>query len=315
MEDGFSFILHPSSFILHPSTFNLGLMTPLESLVSQATGIPFHLAGEQRAGGGCINEASILTGSDGRRFFVKRNRVSLADMFAAEAEGLEALTEANSIRVPRPVCHGLEDSRSFLVMEALELGGRLDAARFGEALARMHRYTAEQFGWHRDNTIGATPQPNAWREDWLDFWREQRLGHQIRLAQQRGCGSALVSAVQAVMDALSGFFNGYRPVASVLHGDLWSGNWDADREGNPVIYDPAVYFGDRETDLAMTELFGGPGQRFYDAYHATWPLDAGYRVRKDLYNLYHLLNHYNLFGGGYAGQSERLAQRLLSEVR
>jgi fructosamine-3-kinase len=236
-------------------------------------------------------------------------------MFTAEAEGLEALAEAQAIRVPRPLCHGVEASRGFLVMELLELGGRLDPAVFGLQLAQMHRHTAERFGWHRDNTIGATPQVNTWREDWIGFWREQRLGFQMDLAAQRGAGRGFQDAVRRLMEALPVFFDGYNPAPSVLHGDLWSGNWDADREGNPVIYDPAVYFGDRETDLAMTELFGGPGQRFYDAYHATWPIDPGYRVRKDLYNLYHLLNHYNLFGGGYAGQSERLAKRLLSEAR
>jgi protein-ribulosamine 3-kinase len=287
----------------------------LELLISKATGTPFRLDHERMAGGGCINQASVITGADGRRFFVKFNVPHLADMFAAEAEGLTALAEAGAIRVPAPVCHGTDGSRSFLVMELLKLGGRLDAATFGEQLARMHRHTADRFGWHRDNTIGATPQLNAWRDDWIDFWREQRLGHQIELAARRGSGSSLQEAVRAVIDALPAFFDGYRPVPSVLHGDLWSGNWDADREGNPVIYDPAVYFGDRETDLAMTELFGGPGSRFHDAYHDTWPIDPGYGVRKDLYNLYHLLNHFNLFGGGYAGQSERLAQRLIAAAR
>ncbi|WP_018952723.1 fructosamine kinase family protein [Thioalkalivibrio sulfidiphilus] len=287
----------------------------LESLITQSTGKAFRLADERATGGGCINQAAVLTGTDGRRFFVKRNSARLSDMFAAEAEGLLALAESQAIRVPLPVCHGVEGAQSFLVMELLELGGRLDPAVFGEQMAQMHRHTAERFGWHRDNTIGATPQVNTWREDWIGFWREQRLGCQIDLATQRGGGRGLQDAVRRLMEALPGFFDGYNPVPSVLHGDLWSGNWDADREGNPVIYDPAVYFGDRETDLAMTELFGGPGSRFYDAYHATWPIDPGYRVRKDLYNLYHLLNHYNLFGGGYAGQSERLARRLLSEAR
>jgi protein-ribulosamine 3-kinase len=290
-------------------------MSILEASISEATGKPFRLEHDRSAGGGCINQASVITGTDDRRFFVKWNSAWLADMFAAEAEGLAALAQAKAIRVPEPVCHGTEGDRCFLVMELLELGGRLDPARFGEELARMHRHTAKRFGWHRDNTIGATPQINAWRDDWIDFWREQRLGYQIDLAAERGCGSSLVDAVHAAMEALPAFFDGHRPVPSVLHGDLWSGNWDADRAGNPVIYDPAVYFGDRETDLAMTELFGGPGQRFYDAYHATWPIDPGYGVRKDLYNLYHLLNHFNLFGGGYAGQSERLAKRLLAEVR
>jgi fructosamine-3-kinase len=218
---------------------------PLESRISETTGISFRLAGEQTTGGGCINQTAVLTGTDGRRFFIKRNAAHLADMFAAEAEGLAALAKADAIRVPKPVCHGIDGSQCYLVMEALELGGRLDPARFGEQLAGMHRHTAQRFGWHRDNTIGATPQPNAWRDDWIAFWREQRLGHQMRLAQQRGAGPGLSSAVQAVMDALPGFFDGYTPEASVLHGDLWSGNWDADRESNPVIYDPAVYFGDR----------------------------------------------------------------------
>ncbi|OOG23071.1 hypothetical protein B1C78_12410 [Thioalkalivibrio denitrificans] len=290
-------------------------MSTLETSISEATGKPFRLDRDRSAGGGCINQASVITGADGRRFFVKWNSARLADMFAAEAEGLAALAEAKAIRVPEAVCHGVEGDRCFLVMELLELGGRLDPARFGEALAQMHRHTAERFGWHRDNTIGATPQVNDWRDDWIDFWREQRLGYQIDLAAERGCGPSLVNTVHEVMESLPAFFDGYRPVASVLHGDLWSGNWDADGDGNPVIYDPAVYFGDRETDLAMTELFGGPGSRFYDGYHATWPIDPGYSVRKDLYNLYHLLNHFNLFGGGYAGQSERLARRLLAEVR
>lgn len=290
-------------------------MSVMETSISEATGRPFRVKHERPAGGGCISQASVVTGADGRRFFVKWNSARLSEMFAAEAEGLAALADARAIRVPGPVCHGIDGERCYLVMELLELDGHPDPARFGEALARMHRHTAAHFGWHRNNTIGATPQINTWHDDWIVFWREQRLGYQAGLAQRRGAGSSLVSAIHGLMDTLPAFFNGYRPVASVLHGDLWSGNWGADRDGNPVIYDPAVYFGDRETDLAMTELFGGPGSRFHDAYHATWPIDPGYRVRKDLYNLYHLLNHFNLFGGGYAGQSERLAKRLLAEVR
>ena len=187
-------------------------------------------------------------------------------------------------------------------------------ARFGEQLAQMHRYTADQFGWHRDNTIGSTAQVNSWENDWLTFWREHRLGYQLTLAGRHGLGSRVLQKGERLQDNLQAFFDNHQPQASILHGDLWSGNYGISREGEPVIFDPAVYFGDREADLAMTELFGGFGSEFYAAYNATWPLDPGYPQRKTLYNLYHILNHYNLFGGGYGAQAEGMIDQLLADI-
>ena len=178
----------------------------------------------------------------------------------------------------------------------------------------MHRYTSGKFGWTRDNTIGSTPQVNTQEADWVTFYAERRLRFQFELAAENGCAQGVQTQGETLLEKLPVFFTNYRPQASLLHGDLWGGNHAALRDGTPVIFDPAPYYGDREADLAMTELFGGFSARFYAAYRAAWPLDAGYAVRKDLYNLYHVLNHLNLFGGGYRGQAQDLIERLLSEV-
>ncbi len=282
--------------------------------IQRATGRPFTPVREAPVGGGCINAASVLAGADGRRYFVKRNDAARCTMFEAEAAGLTELAAAGALRVPQPVCVGVADGQAFLVLEYLELGGGNGRAAqlLGEGLARQHRVTRAVFGWERDNTIGATPQVNTPHPDWITFYREHRLRYQLDLAAARGRLRALGEELLAVLPA---FFGAYRPVASLLHGDLWGGNHAVSAAGEPVIFDPAVYYGDREADLAMTELFGGFDARFYQAYRAAWPLDPGYAVRKRLYNLYHVLNHLNLFGGGYAAQAEHLLRGLLAEVR
>ena len=178
----------------------------------------------------------------------------------------------------------------------------------------MHRVCARAFGWDRDNTIGSTPQVNTADADWVSFLREQRLRYQLDLARANGADAGLLDGGERLLDALPRFFDSYYPHPSLLHGDLWGGNWSADAEGQPVIFDPAVYYGDREADLAMTELFGGFDDRFYHSYRQAWPLDAGYNSRKVLYNLYHVLNHYNLFGGGYARQAQGMIETLLAEL-
>ena len=186
--------------------------------------------------------------------------------------------------------------------------------KLGRHLARMHRVTGTQYGWHRDNTIGATPQINTETGDWIAFWRERRLGFQLKLAQSRGHGGRLIAGGERLLDALPSFFRGRSPLPSLLHGDLWSGNAGRTADGEPVIYDPAAYYGDREADLAMTELFGGFPRSFQDAYRSEFPLDPGYETRKQLYNLYHVLNHLNLFGGGYGVQAERMIGQLLAQL-
>jgi fructosamine-3-kinase len=202
-------------------------------------------------------------------------------------------------------------------MEYFEGGGETSgtAEAFGQQLAHLHRHTRDQFGWHRDNTIGSTLQPNTPANDWLVFWRQQRLGFQLALAEQRDASRSLLRKGDELLQLMDGLFSDHQPQPSLLHGDLWSGNYAITREGDPIIFDPAVYFGDREADLAMTELFGGFPRRFYAAYNEAWPLDSGYQVRKTFYNLYHILNHFNMFGGGYAGQAERMTEKLLSELR
>ena len=281
--------------------------------IASALGRPFVVAAAEPAGGGCINEALVVRG-EGERYFVKLNRSDRAGMFAAEADGLRELSAAGAIRVPQPICSGV-NGRAFLVLEYLPLGAERGASleRLGHQLAALHRRTQTKFGWRRDNTIGSTPQANTEHEDWIEFWRSRRLLPQLALATDNGHARALARGAR-LAERLHALYTDYRPAPSLLHGDLWSGNYGVLADGEPVIFDPAVYYGDREADLAMTELFGGFSARFYAAYNETWPLDPGYEVRKDLYNLYHVLNHLNLFGGGYLAQATRLIDRLLSET-
>jgi fructosamine-3-kinase len=194
-------------------------------------------------------------------------------------------------------------AEAYIEMERLALGGPADWPALARMLAGLHRRTGERFGWASDNWIGLAPQRNGWCDDWIGFYRECRLLPQLDRAR-------LVAPAQPLLEGLAAFFDGYRPAASLLHGDLWSSNVGFTPAG-PVLFDPAVYYGDRETDLAMTELFGGFPAQFYSAYDEAWPLDRGYAMRKRLYNLYHLLNHLNLFGGGYLGQVQATLRLLL----
>ena len=292
---------------------NAALVADIAAAIGAATGARFEVARHAEAGGGCINRAVTLSGSDGRRFFVKLNRAEALDMFAAEAAGLDELRASGAIRAPAPVAHGTAGGRAFLALEWLELDGRGSGAKLGRRLAALHRVGARTYGWHRDNTIGSTPQKNPQSEDWLDFLRRWRLGFQLALAARNGAPRRLLERGEHLFDELEAFFPGYRPVPSLLHGDLWGGNYGY-AQGGPVLFDPAVYYGDREADLAMTELFGGFSGDFYAAYREAWPLDSGYATRRRLYNLYHVLNHFNLFGGGYGEQAGRMIDGLLAEI-
>ena len=254
--------------------------------------------------------------SDGRQhWFVKLNSADRLDMFEAEALGLQEMADTGTIRVPRPLCTGHHAGQSYIVMEYIPLGrgsGKAMAAA-GEQLAALHRNTASAFGWHRSNTIGSTHQPNDWERNWILFWRKQRLGFQLELAARNGFGGKIQKLGEELLEKFPALME-HDPVPSLIHGDLWGGNLAYDDQDRPVIYDPATYYGDREAEIAMTELFGGFGKSFYDAYSAAWPLDPGYGVRKTLYNLYHILNHANMFGGGYIGQAQSMMERLLAEL-
>lgn len=289
-------------------------MLPFEAIaatITEATGLPFRLTAHTAVAGGDINESFRLDGADGARYFLKLNGAQQHLMFAAEAEALDAIASTNTIRAPRPVAHGIAGRQSYLVLEHLELSSRGNAHLLGEQLAALHRCTSPRFGFAQDNFIGTTPQPNTWTDDWITFWRDQRLGFQLQLAAKNGYRGELQQAGEKLLDVLPAFFAGYNPQPSLLHGDLWGGNHAYLTDGTPTIFDPAAYYGDRECDLAMTELFGGYPADFYAAYRAAWPLDAGYAQRRNLYNLYHVLNHANLFGGGYVRQAEQMMRALL----
>lgn len=262
-------------------------------------------------GGGDISAAWRLDTDDGE-LFLKTGPVSSIEMFAAEAEGLAEIASAKAVRVPEVFAIGQTGDAAFLALEWLsfERTSAKSERLLGEQLAKMHRTVKDRFGWHRDNTIGLTPQYNKWSADWIGFFREHRLGYQLRLAAENGFTGELQDEGARLLRRLPFFFDAYKPIPSLLHGDLWGGNW-ASSDGAPVIFDPAVYYGDRETDLAMTKLFGGFGGLFYDAYESTWPLEPGSPERQNLYQLYHVLNHLNLFGSGYLGRALALIRALL----
>ena len=292
----------------------MNLWDAIRQNVEQTTGVTIRVDEPDAIGGGCINQTFRIQG-DGQDFFVKLNSADAREMFIAEAEGLRQILASESVRAPRPLCWATAEGSAWLVMEYLPLSGRGSGAELGRQLAAMHRFEHEEFGWHRNNTIGATPQINSRTSDWTEFWREHRLGFQLSLAARHGYAGRLQQLGDQLMDSLPALFTDYSPRPALLHGDLWSGNVGTLGTGVPVIFDPAVYFGDRETDLAMTELFGGFNADFYAAYREAYPLDPGYSTRRTLYNLYHILNHLNLFGDAYRAQALRMNEWLLSELR
>lgn len=284
--------------------------------IERATGSAFKLVNTRSVSGGDINSAYCLQGVE-CAYLVKLNRAETIEMFAAESAGLTELALTKTVKVPKPVIYGESGNNAFLVLEYIDFGLSTKASDrlFGQQLALLHNQQQPYFGWHRDNTIGSTPQPNTKDDHWIRFWRNRRLKHQLDLAGAKGYSGQLQNIGTELCGHLEDFFSGYIPQPSLLHGDLWCGNAATDKQGIPVIYDPACYYGDKEADLAMTELFGGFSQDFYAAYRDFSPIDAGYPTRKKLYNLYHILNHLNLFGGGYLHQAENTIRSLLSEVR
>ncbi|MEX0324688.1 MAG: fructosamine kinase family protein [Puniceicoccaceae bacterium] len=286
------------------------LQKAIETCITEITGTAFVVADRNGIGGGCINETYRLRGNDGRSFFIKQNAQRLLPAFEAEGHALDAMLKTKTIRVPAPVgtCHA--DGQAALVLEYLAMGNGRSGnwETMGRQLARMHRHIAENHGWPHDNWIGSSPQINTPGPDGIRFLAECRLGPQVEWARKRGL--ALRDA-EALMERLPDLHGNYVPQPSLLHGDLWAGNAGFLDDGTPVIFDPAAYYGDREADIAMTEMFGGYSPAFYEGYNAEWPLDPGYRIRKQLHLLYHTLNHYNLFGGGYGSQAESLIASLL----
>lgn len=271
-----------------------------EALIQQLVPFTGAVTSISAIGGGCIAQASRLEAVNGT-FFLKWGDGDVAKTFAPEAAGLQALRETNTLKVPHLIASS-SAVPGFLLTEWITQGKRppgLDEA-LGEGLAQLHQSTAQRYGFAIDNFIGRTPQHNTWHDTWPAFFHERRLAPQVALARRQGRWSSdwdtyLDGLYKKLPDLLPA-----TPPASLLHGDLWGGNYMVSAVGEPVLFDPACYYGDRETDLAMTTLFGGFNTVFYDAYAATWPLDAGYQERRPIYNLYHQINHLNLFGASYA---------------
>ncbi len=268
-----------------------------------------HIKDARGVSGGDINQAARLTLQDGTRCLLKWKRSPPPRFFAVEAQGLRTLAAAEEVRVPEVLAVGTD--AAYLAIEWIERGNRGPdfAERFGRALAALHRHEAAMHGLDHDNYIGAMPQINTPSTSWTQFYREQRIGAQMQFARERGHLPPKREAALAQLQAqLSRWLDDKAVPPSLLHGDLWGGNYMVDTDGSPVLIDPAVYYGHRETDLAMTELFGGFPARFYDAYNEAYPTE-GYSERRELYQLYHVLNHMNLFGGGYAARVDRIVQR------
>ena len=296
--------------------------------ISETTGETFSLDNRHSVSGGCINQGYSISSSS-RAYFAKINQASQIAMFEAEALGLQQMRATQTIRVPEPICWGTEGNSAYIVLEWLDLGSRGgDRAweEMGRKLAAMHKYTPpnppllrggeernstllrEVFGWDINNTIGSTVQINNWTANWAEFWAEHRIGYQLQLARRRGGN---FPQGERLLEVIPELLAGHEPQPSLVHGDLWGGNAGVTSAGEPVIFDPAVYFGDREVDISMTELFGGFSAQFYRGYNQVWPLEGGYDQRKILYNLYHILNHFNLFGGSYESQANQMINRIL----
>lgn len=292
----------------------------LDEAIKNIFGPALSLLSERGVCGGCINDTALLTLSNQSKVFIKRNKKEGRELFEREAEGLEALAAVEGApRVPRVLALGQDHNYSFLLLESLEpMEGKTVKRQsdfwtcFGREMAQLHRNGRNSScGFFHDNHIGSSPQRNSPMKSWIDFFCEWRLEYQLKLARDSGLAdAAMVGQVRSVINRLDTLLiepDENRP--SLLHGDLWSGNFIEGPEGKACIIDPAVSYGHREADLAMTELFGGFHQDFYKAYKAAWPLEQGYEERRDLYNLYHMLNHLNLFGGSYAGTVRSIASR------
>lgn len=276
------------------------IYTKIESLLNSK------IISSNSVGGGCINEAELIRTSDGRDFFLKFNFHPVKDMFFKEANGLNELKKANAIRVPDII----SVDENFIFLERIKSGRKSKSfdEDFGRRFAILHKFTSEYFGFFEDNYIGSTPQINipdeSEKNNWIRFYFNKRILFQYKLLERKGLSdSSLKNRISALENRIEKILNGSENIPSLLHGDLWSGNYMIDENGNPCLIDPAVYYGNREADLAMTKLFGGFSSKFYSAYNETYPLPDGFDYRENIYKLYHVMNHLNLFGAGYYHQT------------
>jgi protein-ribulosamine 3-kinase len=256
--------------------------------------------------GGCISEALKLELDSGKIFFLKLNNSNPGDMFIKEAHGLNELYKANTIRIPKVI----HFESSFILIEFIRQNKKAENfyEEFGRKFAELHKFTGENFGFYEDNYIGSNVQENIpdknEKNNWIEFYFNKRILFQLKLAEKNGFATKeLITKINSIESKIGNILSGSEEQPSLLHGDLWSGNFIADENGNASLIDPAVYYGHREADLAMTKLFGGFNSEFYHSYNEYFPLPAGYDYRENIYKLYHILNHLNLFGRGYYSQA------------
>ncbi len=284
---------------------------PVTELIGSHSGCRPQVESVTPVGGGCINSTYKLTMANRKAYFVKRNTIALLAMFEAELLGLQSLARTQSVRVPSPIgtCHSQE--HSFLVMNWISPGASSKSTHetLGRELAAMHRFeSATDFGYELDNFIGSTPQQNRWNSSWKTFFLRQRLEPQLRIAKSNGYGThfrspdKLLTNIEVLLNE--------SPKPSLIHGDLWSGNFMVDTQGNPILIDPAPYWSDREAEFGIVTMFGGFEKCFFDAYHETCPFESGFEQRLLAYQLYHYLNHLNLFGGAYLGQVQKIIAKI-----
>lgn len=281
----------------------------LEMLVKHLGNKPEILSFEEK-GGGSINSAAIIRTPQGN-FFAKWNSVKGREgMFKAEEHGLNLLASVNEIKLPKPIGFSEDEENCYLVMEYLESGdfGFDFWEVFGERLAKLHKHTHVKFGLDKNNFIGSLPQANTQSDSWASFFVQQRLEPQLKRAMDSGKADVqIVKKFEKLYSKLDEIFPVEKP--SLLHGDLWGGNFMCTIDEEPAIYDPAVYYGHREMDLAMTRLFGGFDSSFYEAYHEEFPIESGFEKRFDICNLYPLLVHVNLFPGSYIQSVKHIVSR------
>ena len=295
-------------------TSKSSLLESIHSGLSESLGNLAGLQWVRDLNGGDINQAALIQSND-KNWFVKYRRNAPPGMFQAEALALAEISTAGCIRVPEAIAWGTENDTSWLVLEYLELTSNGPASLLGEQLAALHEVSSDNFGWSHNNYIGTTPQLNNRSGNWSEFWHDCRMKPQLEMAKANGFGGRLLDRGEMLLASLGQLMPDHQPAASLLHGDLWAGNKAFTSEGQPVLFDPASYYGDRETDIAMTELFGGFEQSFYTAYLAYSPLPAGYPLRRELYKLYHVLNHLNLFGATYLSRCENIIDDLLAQIQ
>jgi len=278
--------------------------------ISETKGIRFQALKANSIGGGCINETYQIKDNN-QCYFAKLNNENTIDILAAEADGLREIAATKTIQVPSPICLGISNHKAYLVLEYIPFTNSksISQTQLGKHLAKLHAIPQKKFGWHRNNRIGSNTQLNPPNKDWAEFFRKYRIEFQINLAKTNGFQ---FNRTEFLLKKIDDLFIDYKPKPALLHGDLWNGNFAFDETGAPFIFDPANYYGDREAEFGLTEMFGGFSSDFWKGYESVLPLDPGFSKRKGIYRLYHTLNHLNLFGSSYANSASRLINEIIT---